>query len=60
MTAFLIPNEKSIKPLQTYVVSVDSIESLTGIDFFYVLPDSNEKRLESSKDLSGWNLINNP
>ena len=54
MIAFLIPNEKSTKPLQSYVLSVDSVESLTGIDFFPELKDSIENILESSKDLSGW------
>jgi endonuclease G, mitochondrial len=54
MIAFLLPNENSQKPLQTFVGSVDSLESITGIDFFPALPDSIENRLESSKDLSGW------
>ena len=54
MIAFLIPNEKSIKRLQEYVVSVDSVESLTGIDFFPELPDSIENLLERGKDLSAW------
>jgi endonuclease G, mitochondrial len=54
MIAFLIPNEKSTKPLQSYVVSVDSVESLTGIDFFPELPDTLENLLERTKDLSGW------
>lgn len=31
MIAFLIPKEKSTKPPQTYVVSVDSVESLTAL-----------------------------
>ena len=57
MIAFLIPNEKSIKPLRTYVVSVDSVESLTGIVFFPELPDTLENLLESRKDLSGWSFI---
>jgi endonuclease G len=52
MIAFLIPNEKSTKSLQTYVVSVDSIESITGIDFFPELQDSVESRLERSTDIS--------
>jgi endonuclease G len=56
MIAFLIPNEKSIKPIQSYVVSVDSVESLTGIDFFPELPDTLENLLESRKDLSGWSF----
>jgi endonuclease G len=34
MIAFLVPNEPSQKPLYNFVVSVDSIEKITGIDFF--------------------------
>ena len=56
MIAFLLPNENSIKPLQTFVVSVDSLESLTGIDFLPSLPDTIENLLESQKDLSGWSF----
>lgn len=54
MIAFLIPNEKSQSSLQNYVVTVDSLESLTGIDFFPELPDSIENRLESRINLSSW------
>ena len=56
MIAFLIPNEDSEKPLQNYIVTVDSLESLTGIDFFPELPDSNENHLESSLNLSSWSF----
>jgi endonuclease G len=56
MIAFLIPNEKSTKSLQSYVVSVDSVESLTGIDFFPELPDLIENHLEKIKDVSGWSF----
>ena len=56
MIAFLIPNEISNIPLQQFVVSVDYIETITGIDFFPELQDSVENLLESSKDLSGWYL----
>ena len=56
MIAFLLPNEKGTKPLQEYVVSVDSLESLTGIDFFPALQDSIENHLESSKDVSAWSF----
>jgi endonuclease G len=51
MIGFLIPNEK---PLQTFVISVDSLESLTGLIFFTALPDLIESRLESCAELSGW------
>jgi endonuclease G len=58
MIAFLLPNENSTKPLQQFVVSVDSLESLTGIDFFPGLPDSIESLLESQRDLYGWSFNN--
>lgn len=56
MIAFLIPNENSENALQNYVVTVDSLESLTGIDFFSELPDSIENHLESSINLSLWSF----
>ena len=56
MIAFILPNEKGAKPLQRYVVSVDSVESITGIDFFPELPDSIENRLERKKDIYGWSF----
>jgi endonuclease G len=56
MIAFLIPNENSEKPLQNYIVTVDSLENLTGIDFFPELPVSNENHLESSLNLSSWSF----
>jgi endonuclease G len=36
------------------VVSVDSIESITGIDFFHELPDEIENELESKVNLEDW------
>ena len=54
MIAFLLLNENSNKPLQQFVVSVDSLENMTGIDFFPGLPDAIENLLESQKELTGW------
>lgn len=54
MIALVLPNEKGIKQLKEYVVSVDSVENLTGIDFFPALPDSLENALESHSDASLW------
>jgi endonuclease G len=49
MSAFLVPNEKSEKPLAVYTVSVDSVEKLTNIDFFQnMLNDEEEENLEST------------
>lgn len=47
MIGFLMRNEASDEPLQTFVVPVDRIEQATGLDFFPKLPDDLERRLES-------------
>jgi endonuclease G len=54
MIAFIIPNENSMKTIKEFIVSVDSLESMTGVDFFPSLPNSIESVLESKVDLSGW------
>lgn len=56
MIAFLFPHEQSDRGLQEFVVSVDEIEKLTGIDFFPKLDDSIENRLESSSDYKNWSF----
>jgi endonuclease G, mitochondrial len=47
MIGFVLPNEGSGKDLRSFVLTVDSIEALTGLDFFPMLPDELEERLES-------------
>jgi endonuclease G len=54
MIAFLIPNERSDRPLYDFVVSVDSIEKMTGVDFFPKLEDKIENSLEKRKDYKAW------
>lgn len=54
MIAFLVPNEKSSKPIFDYVVAVDQIESITGIDFFPKLEDKLENNLEKNVNISSW------
>ena len=51
---FIMPNHWSQEPLQHYAVTIDSVEKLTGTDFFYQLPDDQEKVIESAIDLSKW------
>ncbi|WP_026712783.1 DNA/RNA non-specific endonuclease [Flavobacterium daejeonense] len=52
--AFLVPNKKSSKSIFDYVVSVDEIESKTGIDFFPKLEDKLENSLEKNVNLNSW------
>ena len=44
---FLFENQPGERPLKEYLVSVDEIEKLTGMDFFSILPDEVENRLEA-------------
>ena len=50
MFAYLMPNKK-LESLEKYVVTVDSIEVLTGIDFYHQLIDELEEKIESSLNL---------
>jgi len=52
--AFVLPNERGTQQLSTYNVTIDYLESVTGIDFFPELPDDLEVLLESRNDLSRW------
>jgi endonuclease G len=54
MVAFLMPSVKSKAPLNTFVVSVDAIERMTGIDFFPQLTDAIENDLERKSDYKAW------
>ena len=47
MIGFLLDNAPSDSSLRQFVVPVDQIEKLTGIDFFPKLPDDLERKLES-------------
>ncbi len=56
MIGFLVPHKDSDKPLYEFVVSVDSIEKMTGIDFFPDLKDNVENTLEAQSDYKGWSF----
>ena len=51
---FIMPNAGSEKPLQAYCFTIDSVESLTGIDFFPLLPDDQECMIERTLDPDDW------
>jgi endonuclease G len=54
--AFLMKHEKTNKPLHSFVVSVDDIELLTGIDFFSQFQDKQEEQLESNSNYKDWSF----
>jgi len=51
---FLIPNASSTESLTSYAVTVDAVEKVTGIDFFYSLPDDKETQLEGTLCTACW------
>lgn len=54
---FIIPNDNvNYKDITQFAVSVDTIEEKTGLDFWPLLPDEIENSLESSYDVSLWDL----
>ena len=55
---FIIPNKKSSKLLFEYAISVDDVEKMTGIDFFYLLSDVIEDKIEQEVSINKWNFNN--
>lgn len=52
--AFLMPNQKCSETLEYYAVPVDSIEVMTGMDFFSIIPDRIENELEANIETASW------
>jgi endonuclease G len=51
---FLFPNQEDTGRLEKFVVPVDRLEKLTGIDFFRGLPDDQEDILEAGIIINSW------
>jgi endonuclease G, mitochondrial len=51
---FVMPNSECEYPVMNYACSIDSIETLTGIDFFASLADELENKLEGGYDVKKW------
>lgn len=52
--SFLLPNESSAMPLINFVVPIDSIETLTHINFFPSLSKQQSEELETKVNVSQW------
>ena len=52
--AFLMEGKESDRPLRSFTVPVDAIESRTGIDFFEKLPNAVQLKIEKEVDTEGW------
>ena len=53
---FVYPNDDTKHRLFEVAKSVDEIEKITGIDFFYLIDDETENQIEASYDLKFWNI----
>lgn len=51
---FIMPNCSQSGALQNFTVSIDSVESVTGIDFFCKLPDTEESKVEKTCLIDEW------
>ena len=52
--AFIMPNKDIKYPISSFAVSINEVEEVTGINFFYQLEDGLEEELESQKEVSVW------
>lgn len=52
--SFIMKNESCPNTLYEYAVTIDSIETLTGHDFFYTLTNEQQNQLESQVETKGW------
>jgi endonuclease G len=56
-TAYLLPHTGAdAGPPQRHLVTVDSVEQRTGLDFFPGLPDAAERKLERARHLGYWGV----
>jgi len=53
---FIIPNKSSKNQLTSFAVTIDSVERVTGLDFFPSLPDRIENKVESVVSIPDWKL----
>ena len=51
---FIMPNKKIEYPLSSFAISINEVEEATGIDFFYLLDDELEEKLEHQNNYKDW------
>ena len=53
---FIYPNEACYEDIRDYAVSVDEVEEITGMDFFFQLDDELEEQLEKECNPGAWGI----
>lgn len=51
---FIYPNKSGHQEMEYYACSVDEVEEITGLDFFYQLEDELEYKIEANFDYKTW------
>lgn len=51
---FILPNEKCNDTFWDYAVTIDEVEKRTGLDFFSLLENILENKIESEIDINNW------
>ncbi len=54
---FIMPNAKVPGGMQAAAVTIDSVETVTGHDFFQTLPDEIESQVESQCKFHQWSIL---
>jgi endonuclease G len=52
--AFYMPNEKIDRPIESFAVSIDSVETILNYDLFSGLADDAENKAEAMTDINYW------
>ena len=52
--AFIFRNTSAKQKMDEAATSVDEAEKITGMNFFYMLPDEIEEKVESTYNLKDW------
>lgn len=58
--AFMFENKSGRKPLSSYAMTVEELQTITGIAFFPALPDSIKVKIFSQVDFTKWNIKKQP
>lgn len=54
--AFLFPHKESQASLKDFLISIDELEHLTGLDFFEKMDKGEQAKIEASIDGKGWKI----
>ncbi|MGB0525606.1 MAG: DNA/RNA non-specific endonuclease [Flammeovirgaceae bacterium] len=52
--AFVMPNQKNDEPLSSFAITIDEAEAQTGFDFYHLLADEQEAKIEAQLDKKRW------